>query len=155
MQEEHPTWKLPERRVTKFCKKQIKSKGKAADSVTHDDDSAASQASMAKRVARSTKKKFGSVLKPFKKKSKATTEIKTPPSHIQTDGMTAETSSLVSPISSVGEEETTNVVTPQKVEEKKEDAKPEQDAKDLSVVYEDDNDGSKEDQWCGDLCIIL
>ena len=31
----------------------------------------------------------------------------------------------------------------------------EEEARDLSVVYEDDNDGSKDDQMCGDLCVIL
>lgn len=120
--------------------------------MTHDDDSAASQTSMAKRVAQSTKKKLGSVLKRVKKKGKSTTE-KTPPSHIETD-MTEETSSLVSPISSGGEEEKANVATP-KAEEKEEATKPEGDARDLAVVYEDDNDGTKDDQMCGDLCVIL
>lgn len=127
--------------------------------MTHDDDSNASQASIAKRMAHSTKKKFGSVLKRVKKKGKVTsTESKTtPPSHIQTDNLTVETSSsLVSPISSVGEEEiAANVVTPTKVEEKQEDVKPEQDARDLSVVYEDDNEGSKEGQMCGDFCACV
>jgi len=75
--------------------------------------------------------------------------------------MTAE-SSVVSPISSLGEEETPKVETPKletpkletpKLEEKEEVAKPEeQETRDLSVVYEDDNDGSKNKQFCGDFC---
>lgn len=151
LKNEHPTWKLPERRVSKFVKKQ---KTAGTDSITHDDDSAASHSSRAKRVAYSTKKKIGKL---FKKKDKTT---KTPPTLIQTednmdDSGTAATN-LISPISSVDEGDTTaaaaEVVTPKNeaiVTPEKEDAR------DLSVVYEDDNDGSKDDQMCGDLCVIL
>lgn len=138
--------------MTKFVKKQIKTKKKEVkDSVTHDEeDSLASQTSIAKRMAQSTKKKLGSVMKRVKKKGKGSsaTPEKKPPTHIETD-MTLDTTP-VSPISSIGEEEkhTAEVVEIPKVVE--EDAKPE--PRDLSVVYEDDNDGSKEGQLCGDFC---
>jgi hypothetical protein len=157
LQKEHPTWKLPERRVTKFVKKQVKTNKKEAkgDSVTHEDEgSVASQASITKRMAQSTKKRLGSVLK-RKKKSKgkdkdSMTPEKKPPSHIQTNtNVTPET--IVSPISSAGgEEKEKEVETTPKVQEKEEDAP--MDPRDLSVVYEDDNDGSKERQCCGGLC---
>ena len=80
-----------------------------------------------------------------------------PPTLIQTDNMddsgTADTN-LISPIGSVDEGDTTaEVKTPEK---EPEIVTPEKDdARDLSVVYEDDNDGSKEDQFCGNLCVIL
>jgi hypothetical protein len=108
---------------------------------------------MAKRMAQSTKKRLGSVLK-RKKKSKdkeSLTPEKKPPSHIETNtNVTPET--VVSPVSFVGEEEEEKVVeTTPKVQE--EDTKDEpMDPRDLSVVYEDDNDGSKEGQFCGDFC---
>mmetsp|Transcript_14992 Transcript_14992/g.27095 ORF Transcript_14992/g.27095 Transcript_14992/m.27095 type:complete len:203 (-) Transcript_14992:153-761(-) len=160
LQKEHPSWKLPERRVSKFVKKH---QAAGADSVTHDDDSAASHSSKAKRIAFNTKKKIGNL---FKKKSKTTTTTsptteKTPPTLIQTDNIIDDagtaTTNLISPISSVDEGDsptTPDVVTT----EKQEIVTPEEkDApRDLSVVYEDDNDGSKDDQMCcTDLCVIL
>lgn len=86
---------------------------------------------------------------------------KTPPTLIQTDNIIDDagtaTTNLISPISSVDEGDsptTPEVVTP----EKQEIVTPEEkDApRDLSVVYEDDNDGSKDDQMCcNNLCVIL
>ena len=154
LQEDHPTWKLPERRVTKFCKKQIKSKQKdLKDTGTHnaDEESLHSQTSMAKRMAQSTKKKFGRVMKRVKKMNKTTlSPEKKPPTHIQTDNMTADTSNIVSPMSDVGEDDASAKVENPVVEE--EDDKPEEDARDVAVVYEDDNDGSREGQFCGGIC---
>ena len=160
MQKENPTWKLPERRVTKFVKKQIKKKGKdQKDTRTHDDeDSLASQPSITRRMTQNTKKKLGAVFKRGKKKDKSSEKM--PPTHIHTDAATLATS-IVSPISSVGEEEEPKVVEEKVVETKAENAVEEQeevqDARNLSVVYEDDNDGSKEGQFCGACagCAIL
>lgn len=146
--------------MTKFVKKQAKNNKKedVKDSVTHEEESSVgSQASRAKRMAQSTKKRFGSVIKRVKKKGKDTSSSSPstpkPPSHIHTDA-TAETS-IVSPISSTGEDETVDVETPKKEEtvevaEEEDNDKP--DPRDLSVVYEDDNDGKEESKFCGDFC---
>lgn len=133
--------------------------------MTHDEEeegSVSSQASRARRMAQSTKKKFGSVLKRVKKKKggdgtpspSALSKSDLPPSHIHTDA-TADTS-MVSPISSSGEEETS---TPKEEQEEvavvEEEEEEETSPRDLSVVYEDDNDGSKEKQCCGECACTM
>lgn len=126
--------------------------------MTHEDEgSVASQASITKRMAQSTKKRLGSVLK-RKKKSKgkdkdSMTPEKKPPSHIQTNTTNGTPETIVSPITSAGEEEEEKEIetTPKVQEEEKEEDAP-MDPRDLSVVYEDDNDGSKEGQCCGGFC---
>jgi hypothetical protein len=154
IQTENPTWKLPERRVSKFVKKQLKDKGKEVETTggTLDDDeeSTVSQASRVQRMAQGTKNRLSGVFKRGKKKNDFPTPIKEePPTQVHVDApqdnllpaMSSDSADYVDPVT--------------KDVDKDETSEPEREVADKEVaVYEDDNTGTKEEQFCS-ACAIL
>mmetsp|Transcript_25342 Transcript_25342/g.42095 ORF Transcript_25342/g.42095 Transcript_25342/m.42095 type:complete len:199 (+) Transcript_25342:2548-3144(+) len=156
---DNPTWKLPERRVNKFLKRELKNQGVAPESSPFgnedDDESLVSTASRARELARSTvgslKKVVvtpGKKLFSFRKKKQqkqAASNIDVPPMIISAHSIIEEPQVKVPPV--VVEEPAALVV-----EEKPAAIKP----KELELnKYEDDNDGEKDNQLCADTCVIL
>lgn len=159
LESENPTWKLPDRRVSKFLKRELKAQGKNAATVAgtkggddDDDVSVTSTASRAKEMAKVTgekikKLKSGSFLGGLsfrkKKREKQATAASSPPLEISTHKIREEQAPKKEevPVSPLPEPE-----EPVVVEEKEAESK---------GLYLDDNNGSKEDQLCAEQCIIL
>lgn len=157
LQTENPTWKLPERRVSKFLKKQIKKReaGEAGQSPakTIDDDdeeSVASRTSFARRVASGTKKRVGSVFRRGKKKGKNEESSIPKELQVETEAREINLLSTFCHDSETGERMNEELTKISEAPEKEEVIVIKE-----AAVYEDDNDGTEENKFCGGACACV
>lgn len=158
LESENPTWKIPDRRVSKFLKRELKKRGlPPPESSPEDDDeeSIISSSTRARELARSTVGSLKKVVSPgkaffsFRKKKQqkqAASSIDIPPMEISTHKM-----AQASPLN---DEIVDDSVFEQPMLELEPEPEPEPKGVGLNN-YADDNDGSKENQLCANNCVIL